>query len=253
MIRWCAYCQKLLGERPPLGDASITHGACVPCADRLVDGEAPTALELQRLDYFQRLFVAASQADEATCRGLLDEGLALVANPGDLLIGLLQPVLAKAGHLWERGAITVAEEHRLSHWCQVFLSLLPLPAVAVDRLDLLMLVAPGNTHTAGPRIGAYALGQRGYSCRMILPSLPDSEVLEEALQLRPRFVGLSCALPAQLEAADRLAGALQARGFAGGVLLGGQAVRRRGVEGVATTASGAVLVATLEEAEALLR
>ena len=32
MIRQCAKCLKIMGQKPPLSDISITHGICFECS-----------------------------------------------------------------------------------------------------------------------------------------------------------------------------------------------------------------------------
>ena len=32
----CAWCQRLLGTKPPADDSSTTHGICPPCRDRVL-------------------------------------------------------------------------------------------------------------------------------------------------------------------------------------------------------------------------
>ena len=34
MVARCVYCQAFLGDREPLDDPSVTHGACDPCIER---------------------------------------------------------------------------------------------------------------------------------------------------------------------------------------------------------------------------
>ncbi len=31
MVRLCAWCRCLIGRKPPLDDASVTHGICLAC------------------------------------------------------------------------------------------------------------------------------------------------------------------------------------------------------------------------------
>jgi len=34
MIRMCAWCNTVLGEKEPLDDHNITHGMCKPCLEK---------------------------------------------------------------------------------------------------------------------------------------------------------------------------------------------------------------------------
>ena len=42
MITVCAWCQKYMGMKDPLGDAAVTHGICNTCSLRQRIGEMPT-------------------------------------------------------------------------------------------------------------------------------------------------------------------------------------------------------------------
>ena len=42
MITVCAWCQKYMGPKEPLGDSTVTHGICGTCALRQQIGEMPT-------------------------------------------------------------------------------------------------------------------------------------------------------------------------------------------------------------------
>jgi len=37
MIRQCAWCQRQIGQVPPLEDLSITHTVCEPCGQELLN------------------------------------------------------------------------------------------------------------------------------------------------------------------------------------------------------------------------
>lgn len=37
MIRQCAWCLKMLGEKPPYQDKSVTHTMCKECQKKMMD------------------------------------------------------------------------------------------------------------------------------------------------------------------------------------------------------------------------
>ena len=39
MVRICCYCQKIMGEKEPLENKSITHGICPDCNRKLEEQE----------------------------------------------------------------------------------------------------------------------------------------------------------------------------------------------------------------------
>jgi len=37
MLRRCAWCGLVLGQSEPLDEGGVTHGICLPCADRMLE------------------------------------------------------------------------------------------------------------------------------------------------------------------------------------------------------------------------
>jgi len=61
-----------------------------------------------------RLVARLLVGDEGGCWGIVQEALAGGAVPRDVYVDLFGPALITIGDLWERGVITVADEHRAS-------------------------------------------------------------------------------------------------------------------------------------------
>lgn len=198
MIRWCCYCQRFMGERPPYDDPRFTHGVCTACEARVErDEPLEASTELVRA-LVERILTSAREGDESAFAAIIPEARALGLDTESLLLGMLQPALYRAGQDWEAGSMSVVAEHRLSSWCErVFAMLAPAPHRPAP-IDLLILQAPGNAHTIGPRLAAHVLAARGWSVEAIVPALPLEEMVALARALRPRVVGFSCSLPAQV-------------------------------------------------------
>jgi excisionase family DNA binding protein len=62
----------------------------------------------------ERLVARLVVSDESGCWSIVEEALAGGAVPRDIYVELFGPALIMIGDLWERGAITVADEHRAS-------------------------------------------------------------------------------------------------------------------------------------------
>jgi methanogenic corrinoid protein MtbC1 len=258
MIRWCSYCQALMGEVPPLRSIEITHGICAPCGARLNAGDevgdALVAATEEVRDLMNRIFECAARADERNIPTLLAEAAARKLPSASVLIGLLQPALYRAGDAWRDGGMSVAAEHRLTLWCERFFSQLPAQQPVKALLDLIIFMMPGNPHTLGPRFAAYLLLARGISTQAIVPELPIGDMVEEVERLRPRVIGISCALATSLPAADELLNELGNRidpSWPRRFLLGGFALRGDAAS-TWVSASGAVVVATIQQVEDML-
>ena len=253
MIRWCSYCQAFLGEIRPLDSMVVTHGVCPTCAaaaeasDASADALVDATNDVR--DLMNRIFHSAARGDDGAIATLLVEAGERRLAPESVLVGLLQPALYRAGEEWRDGAMSIAAEHRLTLWCERFLVQLPAPPSAKQSLDALILTMPGNTHTIGPRVAAQLLAMRGLAVNVIVPEIPVGEMVEEIERLRPRVIGISCALATSLPEADDLLAQLAARidpGWPRRFLLGGFAVRS--AHGSWVSAVGAAVAATLQEA-----
>ncbi len=65
MITVCAWCQRYMGTKDPLGDPTVTHGICGTCALRQQLGEMPTLVisreHAETLPLFQSLLTGVPE------------------------------------------------------------------------------------------------------------------------------------------------------------------------------------------------
>jgi methanogenic corrinoid protein MtbC1 len=249
MIVWCSYCQQFLREKPPLTDFSISHGLCATCATRIDAGEPVLPHGRALVDFYRDMFTAASAGDVGTCARFARRGAELGMRGIDLLLGLVQPVLEEIGRKWENGEIGFADEHRFTGWCRELLCELRPPPVAAGPLQLLIVPAPGNDHDLGPRVAAFALAAHGLRVAAECAELAAADVLALARGRQPAWLGISCAQPADVARAREVASQLHAGGFAGRVVIGGQALRR----GCRPEGGALDVCLTIDDAVTLLR
>jgi methanogenic corrinoid protein MtbC1 len=249
MIRWCSYCQRFLGELPPFDDPRFSHGICVPCNQRLDRGEDVVQQTATVRSLFGRIMEGARAGDEHVCASILEEARAMGLGTEAIMVGMLEPALYQAGIEWQDGRLSVASEHRLTSWCERVFSMLEPGPRRSGSLDLLILQAPGNSHTLGPRFAAQVLRARGLSVEVVVPDLPLNEIVTVARELQPRFIGLSCALPSAVpQAVDlvtRLRGQLEP-GLCCRYVLGGFAFRLGGGVRPSAVAPGIEVIVDLE-------
>ncbi len=250
MIRWCAYCQRLLGEVAPLTNFDITHGMCASCAARLEAGESLIEQNQSVIRFYRALFDAASAGDQDTCALMVQQARAAGFSGPELLVGLVQPALGKIGELWEIGKVSVADEHRFSAWCGRMLAMLDSATAIPAPLDLLIVQARANRHDLGPRMAAQALATHGISTQ-VASTLTVDDLLQLSRELQPAWIGFSCALPENVESALEAMSRLLDAGYRGGLILSGQALRRHPTGWVGR---GAEVCLTIEDAlELILR
>ena len=248
MILWCSYCQKLLGEQAPFDNPAFSHGLCPGCERRLDHDELIIEETAPIRTLLRRILASARVADYVACESILADARALGLGADSLLVGMLQPALYQAGLDWQGLRMSVATEHRFTGWCERVFSMLPTAARRQPPIDLVIFQAPGNAHTVGPRFAAQVLAARGLSAEAIVEGLPFEEMVEIAQQLRPRHLGLSCAMPQAVPVAadlivrlrERLEPALGAR-----YLMSGFAFRLAGNAAAPTLPPGVDVVLDL--------
>lgn len=227
MIRWCSYCQTLLGEIEPYEQYEVSHGICERCDARLAAGEPLLTEYDAAIKLYRELFAAAHAGDQRTCLTLAARARALGFDSIALAVGLIQPALVEIGRKWEAGSVTVADEHRFTAWCEAMLAVLDRPAPPEGPLELLIVNTPGNRHQLGARIAEIALLGEGIRTRAIVPGRPIDEIMALVAEHQPAWVGLSCALPYQFPQARAAAAQLAATGYAGRIILSGGSLRHK--------------------------
>ena len=214
MLKWCSYCQQFLGETEPYENLRITHGICAACLPNL------HTLTNQDLEYSRRLRAIQDRLRTAGLSGdlksadlIIKDAIAQNVRPIDILMGLVAPMLYEVGEQWCKGSITVAEEHRFTGYCEQSFEFLrnkitvskPTDPASADRVDVLLMNAPGNRHTLAIRILAAWCAGEGIPVRVVDPIPAIEDLVRLVGESRPRLVLVSIALAEQCPAVARLA------------------------------------------------
>lgn len=211
MFRWCAYCQRFIGEAAPLHSYAVTHGICQRCAETVLedaDAIPATTLIAQRL--FHAITAAQMRGEFTLPEALFQEAIDANIRPSDLLLGVLQPALYEIGLKWERGEVTSALEHTFSTWCGTILSRFPETFPPDGSPTILLTPLFANFHVLGIAFLSAFLRDNGMSCLLIVPGLRDDDLVAKCVKLQPAFCGLSVSLPANVERAIVLARKIEA-------------------------------------------
>lgn len=226
MFRWCAFCQHLIGEAPPLDDFQVTHGICNACSVGAAT-HAPTPGVLRARDLFSTLEQAGRSGDYQACEQAIDEALASGLYPSEIMIGVLHPSLSRIGELWASGEITVADEHRFTTFSLHLLDRLLIRHSAEVAPGVLLAPFEDNTHDIGMQIIQHIARERGIFCERLPVGTTRDELLDAIANRRPSIVGLSVSLvetvPAAMDFVRELSGKLP---IGTAVILGGQGFRR---------------------------
>jgi MerR family transcriptional regulator, light-induced transcriptional regulator len=165
---------------------------------------AASAATLSRT-YLEALRAADRAGAYAVVSRALRDGMTTAALYRDVVA----PALHGIGELWERGAITVADEHlatALTH--EVLASIRPPIRVdagaggeARSRSRAILAAVEGEQHALGARMAADVLEDCGCETLYLGGDVPTEALLQAVAALSPDLVGLSATMP---DAAPRL-------------------------------------------------
>jgi MerR family transcriptional regulator, light-induced transcriptional regulator len=152
-----------------------------------------------RLDELGRAYAAALlRGDEVAAETVIREAMETGIGAADIDDEIIAPALWLVGELWERGEISVADEHLAT---EISLRVLALQRearrVAADRAGRsVMLAAPsGELHVVALRMVANLLRDAGYSVLMLGADVPAHALAASASHYRPDVICLSATMP----------------------------------------------------------
>ena len=129
---------------------------------------------------------------------VIDDALADGLSSVEIQSRVIAPAMWEIGELWERGGLTVAEEHlatAVSH--HVLTRLYPGLLNQVQRRGDTIVVAAvhGEHHVLGLRMAADVLEGAGFDVRFLGADLPASSLLAWVSEHRPAAVALGVTMP----------------------------------------------------------
>jgi MerR family transcriptional regulator, light-induced transcriptional regulator len=201
--------QQHLAEGLAAAEAAVLAASAEPRSDQAVEFSPAAA----RRD----LDVSLSEFDEARAHAVLDDLLSAVTLDS-ILSDVLIPFLRELGKRWERGEITVAQEHFAS---SVLRGRLLGLARGWDRgigPRVLLSCAPGELHDLGLVAFGLALRARGFRILYLGADTPIESVAQTARAARSHAVVVSAV---SAERFNEIAGALRELAAEYPVYLGG--------------------------------
>lgn len=204
----------------PMSSSSDRPAAASPPAlRRQVDGDAA--------------LLAARFADALTAGdGHRAEAIALEARSSGLSIAavhgrVITPAMNIIGDLWERGEISVAEEHLATVICHRVLAALHgtirgLPGIA--RGNVLLATPAGQRHALGLRMVADVLEAAGYAVTHLGADVPADALRHAVRRYEPDALGLSLTMPEGVASLEEAIDAAREVRPDLPILLGGRAV-----------------------------
>lgn len=123
---------------------------------------------------------------------------------------LVQPAMAEIGAAWERGELTVAEEHLATATMQTVIArqLGEMPIREEEDRSILLACVEDNEHELGLRVLADAFELAGWRARCLGADVPTEALVAMVDRWRPDVVALSLSMrlhvPVAREAVDRI-------------------------------------------------
>jgi methanogenic corrinoid protein MtbC1 len=146
-----------------------------------------------------RAFAAALlSGDEIAAEIAIREAMDANLTSADIDDEIIAPALWLVGELWERGEISVADEHIATEICMRVLALQrEARRIARERRGRrIMLAAPeGELHTVALHMVGYLLREARYDVVMLGADVPAFALAASASRLQPAVVCLSSTMP----------------------------------------------------------
>ncbi|HTP18348.1 MAG TPA: cobalamin-dependent protein [Solirubrobacteraceae bacterium] len=160
----------------------------------------PRELRESRVGEFERAFSAALLAgDEIAAETTIREAMDAKLTTADIDERIIAPALWLMGELWERGEISVADEHLGT---EIAMRVLALQREAervaqARRGHKVMLATPaGERHVVALRMVSNLLSGAGYWIVMLGEDVPAEALVASVTRHRPDVICLSSTMPA---------------------------------------------------------
>jgi MerR family transcriptional regulator, light-induced transcriptional regulator len=153
---------------------------------------------------------------------------------------VIAPAMHAIGELWEKGAITVADEHLATALTHRVIGALRPPLHCEVHADApaegpqgraMLAAVEGEQHALGLRMAADVLEDLGYETIYLGADVPTDALLQAVDSLAPDLLALSVTMPEFAPALERVASTLRASHPRLELLLGGQAAPAEGAAG----------------------
>lgn len=171
--------------------------------------------------YLSALLAADEVAAENTIRDAIDAGL----TGAEIDEELIAPALWRIGELWERGDISVADEHAAT---EISLRVLALQREARRVADaraghrVMLATPPGEMHVVALRMVSNLLRHSGYQVLMLGADVPADDLRASVLRHRPDVICMSVTLVSRADPMLRLIDAMRELHPSVGFVVGGR-------------------------------
>ncbi|MFW6090299.1 MAG: B12-binding domain-containing protein [Actinomycetota bacterium] len=192
------------------------------------DGTTARRGHAQPDQYRSRLRARLLAGDETGAWRLVETFLGSGGTPKSAVLDMLAPAMRDVGDGWERGELSVGDEHRATAVATRLVGRLGPMLVRPGRSrgPVVIACAPGDSHALPAAMVASVLRGEGYTAVELGSDTPVESVLAEVEKAgdRMRGVVVSVSSSSRLEAAAAVAAAVRSAAPEATILIGGPAV-----------------------------
>ncbi len=160
--------------------------------------------------------------------------------------------MVEVGQLWERGAVSIADEHAATEIAGRAAGLAAefsgSPSLTAEHQVALLATVDGEHHGLGLRMVADTLQALGFATRYLGNSVPLAELCTVAVEMQADVIGLSLAMPDLAASLEDELDILRVVSPRSRFLIGGQ-----GVTPALAERTGADFVENVEQLEAMFK
>lgn len=161
----------------------------------------PVEIEDSWKEVQQRFLAALLEGDHRECLRIADQRVKSGEQLENLYLQVIKISLYKIGFMWEEGSISVAHEHlATSIISRVMANLYPkFILLEHTKEKAVITAAPNEFHEVGARMVADLLEKDGWNVHYLGANLPIKELIDILLRDPPFLLGISAAMPFNLE------------------------------------------------------
>ena len=166
------------------------------------ENESPEAREAKLIELNRAFATALLMGDEIGAELAIREAMDARLSTAEIDDEVIAPALWLVGDLWERGEISIADEHLAT---EISLRVLALQREAQRLSDSrsnrrIMLATPaGELHTVALRMTADLLRQAGYGVMMLGADVPAPDLASTARRYEPDVLCMSSTMPGGID------------------------------------------------------
>jgi methanogenic corrinoid protein MtbC1 len=174
--------------------AAMSEGLSAAEAARVVGGHEERRGAVARDEWIRELETALTAFDETRAHAVFD-GLVGALSLESLLGDVVLPLLRRLGEGWERGEITVAQEHFSSNLLRGRLLGLGRGWGRRGGRHALLAAPPGEQHDLGLVVLGLALRDRGWRVTFLGADTPIETMADTGERVAPEVIVVAALLP----------------------------------------------------------